>query len=145
MFLADVRPIATGQRREFGDGVRVQQPHARNLGNPLHIGGLGKHVVLDHPTAATGVEVHEVHVTALCVDLFDAARDASQDAVERCPAIVVVMTALLLSTHWWMRDSNLADRWQAVPWWGRAVALATMIMSIALVPGDDRAFIYFQF
>ena len=60
-------------------------------------------------------------------------------------ASVVVVTALLLAAHWWMRDSSLEARWQQLSVWGRSAILATLILSIALVPGDDRAFIYFQF
>ena len=58
---------------------------------------------------------------------------------------VVVVTALLLGAHWWMRDSSLEAKWQQLSVWGRSAVLATLILSIALVPGDDRAFIYFQF
>ena len=58
---------------------------------------------------------------------------------------VVGITALLVAAHWWMRDSSLEARWQSMPWWGRSVVLATLLLSLALVPGDDRAFIYFQF
>ena len=58
---------------------------------------------------------------------------------------VVGITALLVATHWWMRDSSLEARWQRLPWWGRSALLATLLVSLALVPGDDRAFIYFQF
>ncbi|MEO8620103.1 MAG: MBOAT family O-acyltransferase [bacterium] len=58
---------------------------------------------------------------------------------------VVGVTGLLLAAHWWMRDSSLEARWQSMPWWGRSAVLATLLLSLALVPGDDRAFIYFQF
>jgi alginate O-acetyltransferase complex protein AlgI len=58
---------------------------------------------------------------------------------------VVVVTALLLAAHWWMRDSSLEAKWQQLSVWGRSTVLAILILSIALVPGDDRAFIYFQF
>ena len=58
---------------------------------------------------------------------------------------VAGITAVLLGVHWWMRDSSLEVRWSAIPWWARSAVLATILLSLALVPGDDRAFIYFQF
>ena len=58
---------------------------------------------------------------------------------------VLVVTGLLLAAHWWMRDSSLEARWQRLPLWSRSAILASLLLSLALVPGDDRAFIYFQF
>ncbi|MEP6571458.1 MAG: MBOAT family O-acyltransferase [Gemmatimonadota bacterium] len=58
---------------------------------------------------------------------------------------VLGLTAMLLGAHWWMRDTSLEARWQALPWWSRSVLLATLLIALAFVPGDDRAFIYFQF
>jgi len=58
---------------------------------------------------------------------------------------VALITLFLLGSHWWMRDSSLEAKWQAIPWWGRSLVLATLLLALALVPGDDRAFIYFQF
>jgi alginate O-acetyltransferase complex protein AlgI len=58
---------------------------------------------------------------------------------------VVGITASLVGAHWWMRDRSLEARWQSLPWWGRSTVLAVLLLSLALVPGDDRAFIYFQF
>ncbi len=59
--------------------------------------------------------------------------------------IVLLMTLLLLATHWWLRDSSIEDKWKATPPWLRATALAAMLVSLCLVSGDARAFIYFQF
>ena len=59
--------------------------------------------------------------------------------------VVLGVTGFLLVVHWWMRDSSLEDRWRALPWWGRSLLLASLLVSLSLVPGDDRAFIYFQF
>jgi alginate O-acetyltransferase complex protein AlgI len=58
---------------------------------------------------------------------------------------VLGLTALLLAAHWWMRDTSLEARWQALPWWSRSLLLVSLLLALAFVPGDDRAFIYFQF
>jgi len=44
-----------------------------------------------------------------------------------------------------LRDRSIEDLWTRMPWWLRSFALAGMILCIVLVPGDNRAFIYFQF
>jgi alginate O-acetyltransferase complex protein AlgI len=58
---------------------------------------------------------------------------------------VAAAFAALFATHWFMRDAVLEDVVERTPWWLRAVALAAMLLAILVVPGDDRAFIYFQF
>ena len=59
--------------------------------------------------------------------------------------IVAGVTILLLASHWMMRDSSLEDRWRALPWWGRSTVLACLLFVLAITPGENRAFIYFQF
>jgi alginate O-acetyltransferase complex protein AlgI len=59
--------------------------------------------------------------------------------------IVAVITVGLLVTHWWLRDCTLEQAVARIPWWLRGVALAGLLIGLALAPGDDRAFIYFQF
>ena len=58
---------------------------------------------------------------------------------------VGLVTIGLLGAHWFMRDRTLEDWWnqRTVP--VRAVLLAVLLMSLVMVRGDDRAFIYFQF
>jgi alginate O-acetyltransferase complex protein AlgI len=58
---------------------------------------------------------------------------------------VAAVTLFLLGAHWWMRDTSLEARWEVIPWWGRSLVLATLLLALVLVPGEDRAFIYFQF
>jgi alginate O-acetyltransferase complex protein AlgI len=60
-------------------------------------------------------------------------------------SIIVALTAVLLTTHWWLRDSSIEAKWQAMSPWVRATALTAMLVSLCLVSGDARAFIYFQF
>ncbi len=55
------------------------------------------------------------------------------------------LTAVTLLTHWIMRNSSLEAAVARLPWWARGVLLAALVVALALSPGDERAFIYFQF
>jgi len=54
------------------------------------------------------------------------------------------MIALLL-VHWGLRDTSLEAAAARCPWPVRALILAAMLCAIVTSPGEDRAFIYFQF
>ncbi len=56
----------------------------------------------------------------------------------------VVSVALLLG-HWLLRDSSIEQAAQRMPWWVRSLVLVVILVSLALVQEEDRAFIYFQF
>jgi alginate O-acetyltransferase complex protein AlgI len=56
-----------------------------------------------------------------------------------------LFTALLLAGHWFLRDLDFKAALTRIPWWLRSVMLAILLLSLTLAPGDDRAFIYFQF
>jgi D-alanyl-lipoteichoic acid acyltransferase DltB (MBOAT superfamily) len=58
---------------------------------------------------------------------------------------VLAAIAMLLGCHWLLRNSSLEEFVGKVPWWVRSFGLAFMIVCLVLAPGDDRAFIYFQF
>lgn len=59
-------------------------------------------------------------------------------------ATLAVTVGLVLG-HWVLRDTSLEDAAARVPWWVRSVVIAGMIVAIFMSPGEDRAFIYFQF
>ncbi len=58
---------------------------------------------------------------------------------------VIAITVVLLTSHWLLRDSSLEELAARVPPWTRMLALGVMLILLVLVPGDNRAFIYFQF
>jgi hypothetical protein len=58
--------------------------------------------------------------------------------------VIGIMGAILV-IHWMMRDMTLERLVAKTPWWLRSVALALMLVGIAMMSGEDRAFIYFQF
>jgi len=51
----------------------------------------------------------------------------------------------LLASHWLLRSTTLEDVVERVPWPVVATVLATLVLSLFVFPGVDRAFIYFQF
>lgn len=55
------------------------------------------------------------------------------------------LTFFLLSGHWLLRDLDFNRVLAKIPWWVRSAILALLLFSLALAPGDERAFIYFQF
>ena len=60
-------------------------------------------------------------------------------------ARVVAVTVVLLGSHWLLKDSSLEQLAERTPPWARVLALGVMLILLVLVPGDNRAFIYFQF
>jgi D-alanyl-lipoteichoic acid acyltransferase DltB (MBOAT superfamily) len=69
-----------------------------------------------------------------------------RELIGRVDLLLVVATLVVtLAFQWQLRDSSLEHLVDRMPWWARAVALAILIVAIVLAPGEDRAFIYFQF
>lgn len=59
--------------------------------------------------------------------------------------LVFGITAIILGSHWVMRDRSLENIMNEMLPWQRAVILAAMMIVIFTCSGEDRAFIYFQF
>ncbi|MFQ5705460.1 MAG: MBOAT family O-acyltransferase [Gemmatimonadales bacterium] len=60
-------------------------------------------------------------------------------------ARVVAITVILLGSHWLLKESSLEELAARTPPWARVLALSGILILLVLVPGDNRAFIYFQF
>ena len=60
-------------------------------------------------------------------------------------ATVAAVSACLFGFHFAMRNRPYEDLVSGTPVGIRAFGLALMLMILSLTPGDDRAFIYFQF
>lgn len=58
---------------------------------------------------------------------------------------VLMISFLLLWVHWKLRESSLEAFMRNLPWWIRGFAISFILISLALAPSDERAFIYFQF
>jgi D-alanyl-lipoteichoic acid acyltransferase DltB (MBOAT superfamily) len=58
-------------------------------------------------------------------------------------ALIVIVTLLVM--HWNLKDASLEERAVRIPVWARPLVLAGLLLCIVLMPGDNRAFIYFQF
>ena len=60
-------------------------------------------------------------------------------------SIVFLLTGGLLAAHWFMRNSSLEAVFSRIPWGIRSIIISFLLIALALAPGEDRAFIYFQF
>ena len=82
------------------------------------------------------------------ISLIRAMLDPSTDGLIVGPngaLLVAGVTLCVLAGQWVLRETSLEHVTRRLPWWARAVVLAGLLLSIALAPGEDRAFIYFQF
>ncbi len=52
---------------------------------------------------------------------------------------------LLIAGHWMLRDHTLEALWSRSPQWLQVAVMSSMIIALCILPGEDRAFIYFQF
>ena len=57
----------------------------------------------------------------------------------------IAPTSCIVIAHWFLRNRTLEDVAEQMPAWLLSVLLAAMIIAILMMPGEDRAFIYFQF
>ncbi|MFP4475715.1 MAG: MBOAT family O-acyltransferase [Desulfatibacillaceae bacterium] len=80
---------------------------------------------------------------SLCAAMVAGGASSLVDA--RGAIYILVITVGLLAVHWGMRDRDFVHTMAAVPWFWRAVFVAAMLVAMGLTPGEDRAFIYFQF
>lgn len=60
-------------------------------------------------------------------------------------SVSLVVVGLILVVHWLMRDKTLEEVADRTPSWILSLIIGLMIVAIATAPGEDRAFIYFQF
>lgn len=60
-------------------------------------------------------------------------------------AEVLVLLSAMLGFQFALRNRSLESLVSSTPAWGRALALAGMLVAMVISPGEDRAFIYFQF
>jgi alginate O-acetyltransferase complex protein AlgI len=59
--------------------------------------------------------------------------------------LVLPVIAMILATHWFLRDRSVERVVAATPWSVRALALGVMMFALVVMQGANRAFIYFQF
>ena len=53
--------------------------------------------------------------------------------------------AALIGIHVYLRNSSLEALVSGISWQTRAAVLTVLMLTVCLLPGDERAFIYFQF
>lgn len=83
---------------------------------------------------------------AMCASLFGAQAETAQALLDGWDTRVVFWTMTgLIGYHWFMADRRLESVARRAPSWSMALAISAMLFLIFTMPGEDRAFIYFQF
>jgi len=59
--------------------------------------------------------------------------------------LISVVMGTIFIVHWMLRNTTLEAVAVRTPWWLKSFLIAIMIISIVMMPGEERAFIYFQF
>lgn len=59
--------------------------------------------------------------------------------------LVLAVTLWILASHRYMRRRTLEETWGKLPAWVQSSLLATLLLALIFAPGEERAFIYFQF
>jgi D-alanyl-lipoteichoic acid acyltransferase DltB (MBOAT superfamily) len=86
------------------------------------------------------------HAVGIISAMFGVTALAAERLLTRLDVVkVCAITACLLGSHWLLRETTLEASVERFPWWVRSVLLSAMLAAIAIVSGEDRAFIYFQF
>jgi len=55
------------------------------------------------------------------------------------------LAAIIFCVHYFMRNTSVVEIVDRAPTWAVVGAVSLMLYAICTVPGQDRAFIYFQF
>lgn len=67
-----------------------------------------------------------------------------QQSFANLMAVATVIPAML-GTQWYLRETCLEHFFDRIPWWLAGLLLAAALTLLFLTPGDNHAFIYFQF
>jgi alginate O-acetyltransferase complex protein AlgI len=71
------------------------------------------------------------------------------DAPAVLPTIYMIKAAVIVAgivaVHWLMRERELEDVVERLPWWITGLAIAVMLFAVIVAQGSGEAFIYFQF
>ena len=57
----------------------------------------------------------------------------------------MITLAVLVTLHWRLRDTTIESAAERLSPLLRSALLGLMLVAVAMSPGEDRAFIYFQF
>lgn len=83
---------------------------------------------------------------ALTRAMLGASGKWAPDLVGNVDAMFVLLAAVgLVAAHWWSRERAPKDLFETIPGWAVAGGILSMLIALATMAGEDRAFIYFQF
>jgi D-alanyl-lipoteichoic acid acyltransferase DltB (MBOAT superfamily) len=81
----------------------------------------------------------------ICGAMLGGGADGPSVLLRGSTRLVLALTVATLGVHWWMRERTLEELATGLPSWAKAASIGLMWTCLALAPGDERAFIYFQF
>lgn len=82
----------------------------------------------------------------ICAAMLGLATESSVVALNSTDAALSFLAiCLLLAVHWALRDQSLEEAISRIPWYVVSTSMAVALLLIMTSPGEDRAFIYFQF
>jgi alginate O-acetyltransferase complex protein AlgI len=67
------------------------------------------------------------------------------NALDGAQKLALMVFAALIATHWLLRERDLKNLTVRLPAPALGFALGLLLAAIVLSPGDNHAFIYFQF
>ena len=72
---------------------------------------------------------------------------SSESLVSHFDAVTGAWAAfgMIAGCQWLIRDQTVESLWSRSPQWAQVAVVASLLMAMCLLPGEDRAFIYFQF
>lgn len=83
---------------------------------------------------------------SIVLSMLGAASSITERLVDKLDILATFgVTGALLAAHWLLRDKTIEEYADRLPWWMISIAITVLLFLIATMPGEDRAFIYFQF
>jgi len=78
--------------------------------------------------------------------MFGLSKMTGLQGIDSFDVIIVTFIVLaMLIIHCFMRETTMEKKMADWPWWCRSILIAFLLFAIFTMPGEDRAFIYFQF
>jgi hypothetical protein len=81
----------------------------------------------------------------LLLSMFGIISDGAAMLTTTSILIVGLVTIVLITCHWLMRDSSLVQLSKRLPWWVLSLGWASMLILVILTQKSSGSFIYFQF
>jgi alginate O-acetyltransferase complex protein AlgI len=87
---------------------------------------------------------HDLHTAITMISAMFSTQRGKMNMEDEVITVFIITLGLLI-WHWQSRDSSAEKIVARLPWWLTSLLLAVCALAVILTPGDNRAFIYFQF